>query len=110
MPSFPIPARNQPAPYPDEFYIAHRRYTGPGLALGGEWGNVHEQCDGPQTDFEAVIEAMIENWKDEQHAPDETDFRVWHITPDRPREDCTAWALRTMIETMQDRMEARGLL
>jgi len=107
MPSFPIPARNQPAPYPEEFYIAHRRYTGHSVAPGGEWGDV---LDGPERDDEAVIEAMIENWKDEQHAPDETDFRVWHITPDRPREDCTAWALRTMIETMQDRMEARGLL
>ena len=106
MPSFPIPARNQPAPYPDSFFIAHRGYTGHNVAPGGEWGDV---LDGPERDDEAVIEAMIENWKDEQHAPDETDFRVWHIIPGKPAEDCTKWALRTMIETMQDRMEARGL-
>ena len=90
-------------PYPETFYIVHRRYNGPSFPAGGTWGNIEHECDGPQADDEAVIEALIKNW-DEPHEPDATDYRVWHITPDKPREDCTKWALQTMIETMRIRM------
>lgn len=93
-----------PAKHPDSFYVCHRRYTGYGTPPGGSWGNLGGgPCDGPQEDCEQVIEAMIENWKDEYYEPDVTDFCVWHIQPGKPAEDCTAWALKTMIETMQER-------
>jgi len=94
---------SKPAEYPDIFFVAHRRYTGPCFTPEGEWGDV---LDGPQCDDEVVIEALIENWRDEQHEPDHTDFRVWYIQPGKPAEDCTKWALRTMIESLQ--LQAEG--
>lgn len=84
--------------YPTQgFFVAHKRFTG----LDGQpWGDI---LDGPQVDDEAVIEAIIEAWKDEQHGPDTDDLRVWSIIPGRSAEDCTAWALRTVIETLEER-------
>ena len=79
------------------FFVAHRRFMG----LNGQpWGDI---LDGPQVDDEAVIEAIIEAWKGDQHAPDHDDLRVWHIIPGKPAEDCTVWAVRTVIETMEER-------
>jgi hypothetical protein len=98
----------KPAEYPDSFFIAHRRYTGASFPPEGSWGNIDGPCDGPQRDDEAVIEAMLESWKDECHEPDETDFRVLHIILGKSAEDCTKWALRTMIETVQ--LRAEGML
>lgn len=87
--------------YPNSFFIIHRRFTGPCFDQGGEWGDIG---DGPITDDETVIDRIIEAWKDEQHEPDRSDFRVWQIVNGKA-EDCTAWALRTMIETLEEGIE-----
>ena len=79
------------------FFIAHRRF----LSLEGQpWGDI---LDGPQVDDEAVIEAIIEAWADSEFAPDRSDLRVWQIIPGKPAEDCTDWAVRTVIETLEER-------
>ena len=96
----------KPTLYPEAFYIVHHRFTGAPFKPGGVWGDI---ADGPACDDEAVIEAMIEAWKDEQHEPDATDFRVTYVQVGKAAEDCTAWALRTMLETLEERMEARGM-
>lgn len=78
------------------FFVAHKRFTG---QPEGEWGDL---LDGPQVDDEAVIEAIIA-WSDAQHGLGRDDLRVWHIVPGKPAEDCTAWAVRTVIETLEER-------
>ena len=84
--------------YPTQgFFVAHKRCTGPGFKHQGEWGDI---LDGPQVDDEAVIEAIIHAWRDDQHAPDTDDLRVWFIFPGKPAEDCTGWAVRTVAETL----------
>ena len=95
------------APYPDSFFIIHRRFAGPSFPPEGTWGDI---SDGPVASDEDVICEMLEAWKDEQHEPDETDFRVWQIGYSKffgtvVAEDCTAWALRTMIEVLQEEHE-----
>ena len=84
--------------YPRQgFFVAHRRF----MTLDGKpWGDI---LDGPMADDEAVIEAIIEAWKDDQHGPDRDDLRVWHIITGKPAEDCTDWAVRTVIETLEER-------
>ena len=79
------------------FFVAHRRF----MTLDGHpWGDI---LDGPQVDDEAVIEAIIEAWSDSWSPPGRDDLRVWHIIPGKPAEDCTAWAVRTVIETLEER-------
>jgi hypothetical protein len=90
------------AAYPDNFFIIHHRFTGAPFPPEGIWGDVG---DGPIEDEEDVIELIIEAWKEEQHEPDNTDFRVWYIAGRLGvAEDCTAWALKTMIETLEERL------
>ena len=90
-------------PYPtDPIFVAHRLFTGPPFPAGGSWGDI---LDGPVTDEEAVIEAIIEAFKGEAHAPDRTDLRVWQVQAGKPAEDCTEWAIRTMWEALEDRIE-----
>ena len=79
------------------FFVAHRRFT---TLDGKPWGDI---LDGPQVDDEAVIEAIIEAFKDSEFAPDFDDLRVWHIIPGKIAEDCTDWAVRTAIETLEER-------
>ena len=79
------------------FFVAHRRFLG---LKGQPWGDI---LDGPRVDDEAVIEAIIEAFKDSDFAPGRDDLRVWHIIPGKIAEDCTAWAVRTAIETMEER-------
>ena len=80
------------------FFVAHKRYMGHPFPPQGSWGDI---LDGPEVDDEAVIEAILEAWKDDQHAPDLDDLRVWHIVPGKPAEDCTAWAVKTVMETLE---------
>ena len=76
--------------YPTEgFFVAHKRFN----SLAGQpWGDI---LDGPEVDDEAVIEAIIEAWAQDERVPYFDDLRVWHIIPGKPAEDCTAWAVRT---------------
>lgn len=90
----------KPAAYPDSFFIVRHRFQGDFCPPGGTWGDIG---DGPVASDEDVIEVMIDTWRDEQYEPDETDFRVWQIIPGKPAENCTAWAIRTMIETIEER-------
>ena len=79
------------------FYVAHRRF----LSLKGHpWGDI---LDGPQVDDEAVIEAIIEAFKDSEFGPGRDDLRVWQIIPGKPAEDCTDWAVRTVTETLEEK-------
>ena len=80
------------------FFVAHHRFMGPSFPREGTWGDI---LDGPQVDDEAVIEAILEAYKDEMFPPDRSDLRVWHIIPGKPAEDCTAWAIRTVIESIE---------
>lgn len=80
------------------FFVAHKRFFGPSFGPEGAWGDL---LDGPQVDGEAVIEAII-HWGGAQHGLDRDDLRVWHIIPGTPAEDCTAWAVRTVIETLEE--------
>ena len=89
--------------YPDTFFVAHRLFTGHPFPAGGVWGDI---LDGPMADDEAVIEAVIEAFKDDEHGPDRSDLRVWQIVPGKPAEDCTAWAVRTVFETLAERLGA----
>ena len=82
------------------FFVAYRRYTGPSFKPEGEWGMIAEM-DGPEVDDEAVIEAIIEAWSDSEFPPDRDDLRVWHIIPGKEAEDCTAWAVKTVMETLE---------
>ena len=87
--------------YPTEgFFVVHKRFMGHPFPPEGSWGNINE-VDGPVTDDEAVIEAIIEAWSDAQWAPDRDDLRVWHIVPGKVAEDCTAWAVKTVMETLE---------
>ena len=79
------------------FFVAHRRFLD---REGQPWGDI---LDGPQVDDKAVIEAIIEAWKFDQHAPDFDDLRVWCIIPGKFAEDCTDWAVRTVTETLEER-------
>lgn len=90
----------KPAPYPDTFFIVHHRFQGPFCAPEGEWGDIG---DGPVASEDDAIEAMINTWNETWREPDETDFRVWQIVPGKPAENCTAWAIRTMLETIEER-------
>jgi hypothetical protein len=83
------------------FFVAHHRFTGPAFKPGGEWGNI---VDDPNATEEDVIEAIIEAFKDAAHAPDRSDLRVWHIIPGKLPEDCTAWAIEAMVQTLEDRL------
>ena len=85
------------------FFVAHKRYMGYSFPPQGEWGDV---LDGPEVDDEAVIEAIIAAWSDSEFAPDRDDLRVWHIVPGKPAEDCTAWAVKTVMETLE--LQAEG--
>ena len=90
--------------YPlQSFFVAHKRFIGPSFKTQGAWGDI---LDGPQVDDEAVIEAIIEAWKDADYAPDTDDLRVWHIIPGKVAEDCTAWAVRAVVETLE--LQAEG--
>jgi len=82
------------------FFVAHKRFMGHPMPPQGSWGDI---LDGPQVDDEAVIEAIIEAFKDSEFAPGRDDLRVWHIIPGKIAEDCTDWAVRTVIETMEER-------
>ena len=83
------------------FFVAHRRF----LSLKGQtWGDI---LDGPEVDDEAVIEAIIYAWRDDEFAPGRDDLRVWHIISGKPAEDCTEWAVRTVIETLEDMQDDR---
>ena len=84
------------------FFVAHKRFMGHPFPPEGSWGDI---LDGPEVDDEAVIEAILEAWKDEQHGPDRDDLRVWNIVPGKAAEDCTAWAVRTAIEAVEDMQE-----
>jgi hypothetical protein len=84
------------------FFIAHKRFMGHPFPPQGEWGDI---LDGPEVDDEAVIEAILEAWVDDQFPPDRDDLRVWHIIPGKPAEDCTEWAVKTVTETIQLRAE-----
>lgn len=90
----------KPTAYPETFFIVHRRFQNSFCPPGGIWGDIG---DGPVASDEDVIEVMIEAWRDEQYEPDKTDFRVWQIVPGKPAENCTAWAIRTMLETIEER-------
>lgn len=90
----------KPAPYPETFFVVHHRFQGSFCAPEGTWGDIG---DGFVTSEDDVIEVMIDAWADEPYEPDATDFRVWQIVPGKPAEDCTAWAIRTMIETIEER-------
>ena len=85
------------------FFVAHKRFMGHPFPPEGSWGDI---LDGPQVDDEAVIEAIIEAWSDSEFPPDRDDLRVWHIMPGKPAEDCTAWAVRTVMETLE--LQAEG--
>jgi hypothetical protein len=81
------------------FFVAHKRF----LELdGAPWGDI---LDGPEVDDEAVIEAIIEAWADSEFPPDRDDLRVWHIFPIKEAEDCTAWAVRTVMEALELKAE-----
>jgi hypothetical protein len=80
------------------FFVAYRRFRGPAFGPNGSWGDI---LDGPETDEENVIETILEAWRDEQYPPDTDELRVWCITPGKPAEDCTAWAVRTVLETAE---------
>ena len=84
------------------FFVAHKLYTGYSFPREGSWGDV---LDGPMTDDEAVIEALLEAWSDSEFAPDRDDLRVWHIVPGKVAEDCTDWAIKTMIEAVELRSD-----
>jgi hypothetical protein len=83
--------------YPTQgFYVAHKRF----LTLDGKpWGDV---LDGPQVDDEAVVEAIIEAWKDEGFLPCRNDCRVWRIVLGKPAEDCTQWAIDAVADTIAE--------
>jgi hypothetical protein len=84
------------------FFVAHKRFMGHPLPPQGEWGDI---LDGPVTDDEAVIEIIIEAWADSEFPPDRDDLRVWHIVPSKEAEDCTAWAVRTVMEALELKAE-----
>lgn len=85
--------------YPtDGFFVAHKRFMGDPFPPEGTWGDI---LDGPETDDETVIEVIIEAWRDSGFPPDTDDLRVWHIIPGKPAEDCTGWAVRTVIEATE---------
>lgn len=86
-------------PYPAEFYVAHRLYRGDPFPRAGVWGDI---LDGPMTDDEDVIDAILEAFKGEPHLPCRIDLRVWHIRPGRPAEDVTKWATETVLQAMED--------
>lgn len=84
------------------FFVAHKRFMGKPFPPEGTWGDI---LDGPETDEEAVIEALLEAWEDSEFAPDRDELRVWHIVPGKPAEDCTKWAIRTMVEALELKAE-----
>lgn len=91
-----------------DFFVAHHRFTGPPFPPEGTWGDI---LGGP-ADEDALIEALIETYRDEVYAPEShtnepafSNLRVWHIVPGKPAEECTAWAIKTMRETIADRTD-----
>ena len=84
------------------FFVAHHRFMGPMFPREGTWGDI---LGGPVPNDEDVIEAILEAYKDEMFPPDRSDLRVWHIIPGKPAEDCTDWAIRTVIESIELKAE-----
>ena len=87
----------KPAVYPDSFFIAHRLCTGSPFPGGGTWGDI---LDGPMVDEDSVNEAIREAFKSDLSELGKENLRVWLITPDRPAQDCTAWAVAHFSELM----------
>lgn len=89
--------------YPtDGFFVGHKRF----LTLKGRpWGDF---LDGPVAEFEDVVARIIEHWSIEGFGPDRSDLRVWHIIPGKPAEDCTALAVRTVYEALEDQMQGQA--
>ena len=75
-------------PYPQDFYVAHRLFTGKPFSWSGVWGDI---TDGP-VDRSGIREALADQFRDE--APTLSNLRVWHFPGDAaPRdvtEDCIA--------------------
>jgi hypothetical protein len=84
------------------FFVAHKRFMGHPFPPQGKWGDI---LDGPEVDDEAVIEAIIEAWADSEFSPDRDDLRVWHIVLGKEAEDCTAWAVKTVMEALELKAE-----
>jgi hypothetical protein len=89
----------KPAAYPDALFVAHRLFKGYGFPAEGSWGDL---LDGPMTDEEEVIDKIMDSFADDEFGPDRSDLRVWQIVAGKPAEDCTAWALRTIAEVLED--------
>lgn len=71
------------APYPAEFYIAHKLFTGPGFGFGGAWGDI---TDGP-ADTHDLREVLGDHFP--HQAPDRTTLRIWHFPGDASARDVT---------------------
>jgi len=89
----------KPTLYPDSFFIAHRLFTGAPFPAGGAWGDI---LDGPLVDGDAVKEAIGKAFNSDQSEMTKDNLRVWLVTPDKPAEDCTAWAVAHSNELLDD--------
>jgi len=78
--------------YPTSFFVAHKLFDFDGLKT---WGDI---LDGPIDDDDALIEAVLESFRDE--LPGFDTLRVWWITPDMPAADYSRWAIDTAIDEM----------
>lgn len=79
--------------YPDSFFVAHKLFD---LDSGKTWGDI---LDGPIDGVDALIEAVLESFRDE--APSLDTLRVWWITPDMPAADYSRLAIDTAIDEME---------
>lgn len=69
------------APYPAEFWIAHKLFTGHPFPACGSWGDI---TDGP-ADWHELREKIVDQFRHE--APTLATLKVWHFQPDAaPRE------------------------
>lgn len=85
--------------YPTQgFFVAHKRYFGPGFDAQGEWGDI---LDGPVTEDDRVIDEIMRSWDDDIFPPDFDDLRVWFVGPDGVRE-YTRWAVETVAQELMD--------
>lgn len=70
------------APYPSEFFVVHRLFTGKPFAAP-TWGSL---SDGPYDRTEA-LDCIADSFHGEEATLD--NLRVWHFQPDVPARDVT---------------------
>jgi hypothetical protein len=88
-------------PFPSQFYIAYMLFSGPPFKAPC-WGTI---LDCPEEDFEDVLEAVIDTFRDYRDPPNANTLKVFHNENGAQRDvtDQVVGAWKERIELTQPR-------